>query len=149
MVQDDAWPCDRFADAVHVALDERPDRIVCLFVPGVGHLVRRIWQARERRERWLDFPSTSFVPVVAIVYPREHALEIPAFVERKKIPVSRADDAVISMYARACRVPVAATLPSLVQHRDEVESIMRMPSGNGHAHRLAAWYEETPVLAVV
>lgn len=140
VIQDDGWPCAYFAERLHAAVAEKPDRIVCLFVPGVGHLTRRVNQARHAGERWMEFPATSFVPCVATVYPREHALAIPEFVDARRMAVGRADDAVISTYVRAHRCGAVATLPSLVQHRDEVPSVMRMPHGNGHAHRLAAWY---------
>lgn len=148
VVQDDAWPCDNFAALTRAAVEERPDRIICLFVPGVGNLVRFVAGARKKNARWLEFPQLTFVPCVAIVYPTEHAAAIPAWADLKRIPVGRADDGVISQYARANRVPVCATMPSLVEHRDEVESIMGMPYGRGHTHRLAAWYEQNPCAVV-
>ncbi len=126
------------------AIAERPDRIICLFVPGVGPLARRVALARKRRERWLEFPSITFVPTVAIVYPAGIARQIAPFADAKRVPVGRADDAVVSMFARAHHIQAIATLPSFVQHLDGVPSVMLMPSGHGHSHRLAAWFEEAP-----
>ncbi len=142
-VQDDAWPCNGFAAAVRAAIDERPDRILCLFVSGIGHIARAVGLARKRGERWMDMPPISYVPVVAVVYPAEHARAIPAFADKRRVSVGRTDDAVIAMYTRAHRVAVSAPLPSLVEHLDGEPSILGMPSGRGAPHRLAAWFEET------
>ena len=145
VLQDDAWPCDDFPALCRAAIAERPDRIICLFVPGVGNLIRRIDVARKRGDRWFDFPQITFLPLVGIVYPAEVAREIPRFADKKRIPVGRADDAVIGQFARAHKQFAVATLPSLVEHRDEVASVMRMPSGAGRPHRLAAWFQDAPL----
>ncbi len=146
VLQDDALPCDGFPAAVHAAIAERPDRILCLFVPGSGPLLRRITLARKNRERWFDLMNLSYTPTVAIIYPAAVAREIPPFAERKKIPIGRTDDAVIAMYVRAHRLVPCAPMPSLVEHRDEVPSVCGMPSGAGLAHRRAAWFEPSPLV---
>ncbi len=146
VMQDDARPCDGFAAAVHAAILERPSRIICLFLPGAGPLLRRVTLARKNRERWIEFPSISYIPLVAVVYPADVARQIPPFADAKKIPVGRTDDAVVAMFARAHRLAACAPLPSLVEHLDSVPSVMGMPSGNGASHRRAAWFEQTPAL---
>lgn len=138
MVQDDAIPCDGFNDKIRAAISDHPDAIVCAFTPGVGHLLRQFWQAQKRGDRYFHFPQTTFVPVVAVVYPRAHAESVPRFADAKRIPIGRADDGVVSQYARANKVPVVATIPCFVQHDDSVPSIMGMPHGRGHSHRVAA-----------
>lgn len=148
VLQDDAWPCDDFASLVRAAVEERPDRIVCLFVSGIGHLMRHVNIARKNRERWLELPPIAYTPCVAIVYPADHARAIPAFADAKRVGIGRTDDAVVGQYARAHRVTACATLPSLVEHRDDVDSVMGMPSGKGAPHRVAAWFVETPSAAV-
>ncbi len=143
-VQDDAWPCDGFAEQALTAIEERPDRILCFFVSGIGHIARSVALARKRGERWFDLPPITYVPVVAVVYPAEHARAIPAFADKRRISVGRTDDAVIATYTRANRVAVSATLPCLVEHLDSVPSVLGMPSGRGAPHRLAAWFVQTP-----
>ncbi len=143
-VQDDAWPCDGFSERGRAAIEERPDHIVVFFLSGVGHLARAVALARKRNERWMTLPPISYVPVVGIAYPAEHARAIPAFADKRRISVGRTDDAVIATYTRANRVAVSATLPCLVEHLDAVPSVLGMPSGRGAPHRLAAWYEQTP-----
>ncbi len=146
VLQDDARPCDGFAEAVHAVLEERPGRILCLFVPGSGPLLRRVTLARKNGERWFDMPSISYVPTVATVYPADEARQIPAFADAKRVPVGRTDDAVVAMFTRAHRLTACAPLPSLVEHLDSVPSVMGMPSGNGASHRRAAWFEQRPLV---
>jgi hypothetical protein len=147
-IQDDAWPCDDFAAHVQAAIAERPDRIIALFISGIGHFARRVNLARKQQARWLELPSMSYIPVVAVVYPARLAREIPAFADAKRIPVGRTDDAVIGQFARAHGLTACAPMPSLVQHLDSVVSVSGMPSGNESPHRLAAWFEENPAVAV-
>ncbi len=143
-VQDDGWPCENFAARVHNVIEAKPDRIVALFVSGIGHLARAVNIARKQRSAWLELPPMTYVPLVAVVYPADVARSIPEFADAKKLTVGRADDAVVGQFCRARRMTACAVLPSLVEHRDEVESVMLMPSGRGAAHRLAAWYVESP-----
>ncbi len=147
VLQDDALPCDGFPAAVHAAIAERPDRILCLFVSGLSPIMRRVNIARKNGQRWMDFLSTNHVPTVAIVYPAEVARQIPGFADKKKVPVGRCDDAVILMFTRAHRLTACAPLPSLVEHRDEVPSVAGMPWGGGNPSRLAAWFEPSPLVA--
>lgn len=145
IVQDDSWPCDQFAQHVHAAIEERPSSVIALFVSGAGHLMRRVNIARKQRERWLIFPQTSYIPLVATIFPAEVARRIPAFADSRRIPVARADDAVVGTFCRANRIACVATMPSLVEHLDSEPSVTGMAFGNGHPHRLAAWYVQSPV----
>lgn len=138
VVQDDAIPCDGFAAKISDAIGDHPDAIVCAFTPGVGNLLRQFWQAQKQGDRYLRFPATTFVPCVAVAYPRVHAEGIPRFAAARRMPIGRADDGIVSTYARANKVPVVATVPCLVQHDDTVPSLMGMPHGRGHSHRVAA-----------
>lgn len=141
VLQDDAWPCEDFAEKALEAIAEKPDRLIALFVPGVSYLTRQVNVARLRQQPWLELPRTSFVPLVGVVYPADHARRIPGFADARRIGPHRADDAVVATYARAHKLSAVATLPSLVEHRDEVPSTMRMPHGRARPHRVAAWFE--------
>lgn len=139
MVQDDAIPCDGFAAKITAAIAEHPATIIAAFTPGVGHLLRQFWQAQKRGDRYLSLPPNhTFVPLVAVVYPRGHAEGVLAFTVARRMSVGRADDGIVSTYARANRVPVLLTVPCLVDHDDTVPSLMGMPHGKRHSHRVAA-----------
>lgn len=140
MLQDDAWPCENFADTIHAAIAERPKTVLCAFVPGFGHVTRPVQQARKAGQRWMPWRVRAFVPLVAIVYPAAYPQEIVAFSESRRMHAGRADDAIVGAWARAYKRPVWATVPCLVQHRDEMASVMKMVTGKAAPHRLAAWY---------
>ena len=149
VMQDDALPCAGFADAARAAITERPERIIAFFVSGIGHIARRVNLARKQGARWLEFPQTSYIPLVATVYPAHIARQIPAFFDAKRIAITRADDAVVGQFCRAHRLTACATLPSLVEHRDVVASVTGMPSGRGSPHRVAAWFVDTDANAAM
>jgi hypothetical protein len=143
VLQDDAWPCDRFHQRALAVLEEKPARIVSLFVPGFSHIRRQVNIARKKGSRWIDLDARGFVPIVAVVYPADTVAAILTFADTIRMPLVRADDAVIASYCRATRTFPAAPLPSLVEHRDELPSVMRMPYGRGQPHRVAAWFADT------
>lgn len=143
VVQDDAIPCDGFADRLREAVADHPDAIVCAFAPGTGELLRPFWAAQKRGDRYLHMPVRTFVPVVCVVYPRHHAEGIPRFAAARRMSVGKADDGIVSTYVRAHRVPVVLTVPCLADHDDSEPSLMGMPHGRGHSHRKAAAFVDT------
>ena len=98
--------------------------------------------ARRNGQHWMPWRITAYVPLVATVYPAAVAREIPGFADSRRMSVGRADDAVVAAYARAHPLQVWATVPCLVEHRDELVSIMKMPNGKGSPHRVAAWFQQ-------
>lgn len=145
IIQDDAIPCDHFAEAVRAAIEERPTRVIALFMSGIGHLMRRANIARKNREHWLELPPSSYVPLVATIFPADIARAIPRFADSRKIPVARADDAVVGTYCRAHRIMACATVPSLVEHDATVVSVTGYPTNKDGAHRKAAWFVDDPL----
>ncbi len=143
VVQDDAWPCDRFAEAVHAAVAEKAESILCLFAPGAGPVARGFGMARRSGSRWMQWRISAYLPLVAVVYPAGLARQIPAFADAKRFHVGRADDAVVGAFVRAHKLQAWAAVPCLVEHRDELVSVMRMPNGRGAPHRVAAWFDES------
>lgn len=141
-IQDDAIPCDGFAEKALAAIEQHPARIVVFFVPGFGHLTRRMQLARRQKLAFVDLLGGSFVPVVCLAYPADVAREIPGFADARRMPVGRADDAVVGTYARAHRQFPVATVPSLVEHDDTVPSAMGMKTRPGQRHRVAALFAD-------
>lgn len=142
VLQDDAIVCDRFGEAVRAAVRERPDTILCLFVPGFAPVALDVNKARKRGDRWMPWTLRSFVPVVGTIYPAAHARALVEFADARKLGPHRADDAIVAAYVRAYRVPVFATVPCLVEHDDDCVSVMRMPVGRRSRHRVAAWFAQ-------
>lgn len=145
IVQDDAQVCRDFAAAVDLIASVRPADPVCLFVPGVGRNHRRILDACYRDARWTELDPADWVPVVAVVWPRRHVMELLAFVDRKRYPPSRtADDGIAGDWARETKTRVVATVPSLVEHPDRVPSLVKTAhfSGMNPQRCAACWLGE-------
>lgn len=142
-LQDDAIACDRLHIHVEDLVATVPDRIVALFTPGFSHLRRRVQAARAGGERLIVFPVGAFVPLVGIVYPAAQVEGLLAFASGEAWPrarsVARADDSVVAQYVRAFRLEVLATVPSLVEHRSDLVSVVR-PGHRDGSHRRAAWF---------
>jgi hypothetical protein len=139
-IQDDAQPCSGFAARVSFEIKRNPERIIALFTPGFGNLLVLTRRARDAGRHVVELPVTAFVPIVAVVYPIEHARAIPEFADKRRIGPSRSDDAVIATYVRAHRLGALATVPSLVEHRTDVPSVMSNRHGATAPHRRACWF---------
>lgn len=125
VIQDDAEVCRDFLPSVREIIAAKSDSPVSLFVSGFGLNGRRILEACYRESRWAQLEPNEFVPVVATVWPRDHVQRILEFVERKRYPASRrADDGILGDYCREERVPVWAPVPGLVEHRDDIPSLV-------------------------
>jgi hypothetical protein len=143
VLQDDARLCERFATRVIEAIEEKPDAILVAFTPGFPFMARRLQQHHAKGEAFAVLPPAAFTPVVAIVYPRTHVEGLIAHTDGSRWPRARqlgtADDAIVAGYVRGLRLSVFATVPSLVDHRDEVPSVSK-PSHRGGRHRRAALF---------
>ncbi len=100
---------------------------VALFVPTTALRSRiRYWEAQTRGESWCQLAPTEWVPVVALAWP---VALIAGFLKwcdgRKYGPESiRADDHIVGEWARLTGQRVLATIPSLVEHPDDTESLV-------------------------
>lgn len=143
VVQDDAELCDRFADAVPLAVAGRPDSLVALFVPGppTDH-ARAVMKACHYGIPWAMLGNDTWCPAVALAWPAAMLEPFLRWVDRQRYPVTvRADDEIIGRYLRAVRQRAWATVPSLVEHPDMVDSIAGKRSRRGqYTGRIAACF---------
>jgi hypothetical protein len=125
VIQDDAIVCRNFAPAVERAIATIPDQPICLFYPGLPmHSSRNVRNARARGSTLFLLHRGDFIPVVAVVWPREKVEQLLRWTSGVKIPglrqPYRSDDAVTGSWMRLTRQDVYVTLPSLVEHPDDV-----------------------------
>lgn len=136
VMQDDAVPCTGLAGRLQEAVGERPDDVLSLFVGGLSGKTRKdFWAAQSRGDRWSTVYFRETHHVVALVWPVPLAQQFLAWwASGPKIPgpkVQRSDDAVVthwikSTYAnRQTRLQVWATVPCLVEHPDDLPSIVQ------------------------
>lgn len=128
--------CPGFMDALLSAIEARPDRMICLFVP---HTLRRgsrdLIEACQQDKAWVELVQGEWVPVVALVWPRVHIGPFLAWADQHGYTADkhRADDAIVGNYCRAIRQPPVATVPSLVEHPDIEPSLVMNRTGERRA----------------
>lgn len=139
VIQDDARPCPNFRALARRAISARPDELVAFFAPAqppeMGHAIRC---ASERGESWVELPCRRWVPVVALSWPVALVADFFEWkLEQRWPPAFGADDEGVGRFVRDAGLAIAATVPSLVEHPDEVPSLVgRRPRGG---RRAALW----------
>lgn len=120
VIQDDALVCEEFPEGVRLALEAQPDHPVSFFVNFLGfQCARAQLDACSRCDAWAWLPLNSWYPTVATALPRDMALDLGAWRANEK---TRADDAVLALWANRRGTRVLQTCPSLVQHDEEAVS---------------------------
>ena len=124
IVQDDATVCPFFSEAVALIVAAKPEAAIALFLPGAaretGH---HMLLAMKRRQPWAQWSPREFWPTVASIYPRALAEQAADYGDsRPKAP--RNDDSIMGEFLRGRRVPAFVTVPSLVEHLDDVPSLI-------------------------
>lgn len=135
VIQDDALVCRNFAAAVSQIVAARPKDIVSLFVGGLrNRTTQHFNMALGRGDRYSEVYFRDIHHVVAVLWPaplakvfldwsRTHA--VPG------MPRPRSDDAVFGAWARTTRSNVLCTVPSLVEHPDDVKSTVGLRARSG------------------
>jgi hypothetical protein len=147
VLQDDAETCDLFTEHALLALEARPENIVSFFVPNTLRSgAKAFWQACDRGEAWCVLDWREWVPVVALAWPVEMIPGFLGWCDRAGFTGDRrrADDAIVGRYVREARTQVLATVPSLVEHPDDVESTIGMKK-NIPRRALCYWDGVTPI----
>jgi hypothetical protein len=129
VVQDDAIPCDEFECELHCAIEAQPDATLMLFLAAqprmTAHAARLAWQDGEP---FALKAQRDYCPAVGISYPAAHVADIlewnAADTARRQ---SRSDDYMLGRWHRERNPRILVTVPSLIQHPDDVPSVV----GNG------------------
>jgi hypothetical protein len=135
IVQDDVLPCRNFAAGVQAVANSNPEVPVCLFLGAMpsdtAARARRAWGKRL----YIHLGPTPFVPLVAVLWPREKAAEFLDWSENAG-GMTRADDGNAAKWARRTKQEILVTVPSLVQHNDGEPSVK---GGREHKPWAEAW----------
>jgi hypothetical protein len=138
IVQDDALPCPDFHLRVESLLEEKPDRIVCLFVSQAPNVRVAMLRALKNGQAWARLNPQGFTPVVCSVLPREVVEGLTEWADA--LPPNRhrrSDDFMLSQYAREKRLEVWACVPSICDHDDSVPSLIGARAGQRHRQAVA------------
>lgn len=149
IVQDDTVPSPRFAKAVRQIAKAQPDVPVCLFL---GRLPRdasvEATRALQDDRRYVRLSWRSFMPIVAVLWPRHKAEEFIEWTQTNAVMPGirgepRSDDAVGGRWKSVTRQTVLACVPSIIEHPDEVDSTIGKRSRHSKAAaRVAALIAE-------
>lgn len=126
IVQDDVRVCPGFLDAARAAVAAKPDRILSFFVAGNPYEhSQAVFAACARGSSWAELDNQRWCPAVCVCWPAAHVPAILAFVDAQGWPDAfRADDEIIGRYCRHAGVLPLASVPSLVDHPDDVPSLL-------------------------
>lgn len=155
IIQDDTVACRNFHQAAARVAEAHPDAIVCLFLGGLPRRTSRRAQEAAARDRstCLLHPS-DFLPVVATMWPRDAAAQFLQWARENPLklghPNPRSDDAVAGRWMRFNRPKVICTVPSLVEHPDDMPSTIgkRASAGANKARVAAMWIGDRDPLEI-
>jgi hypothetical protein len=143
VIQDDTEPCQNFLPALDLVIAARPSHPIVLFVSGLHKpAVAALMRACDRDEPFAVVPaSVVWIPAVAVVWPAEMIAPILAWTDAQHYPVKfSADDEILGRACRSLGYEVLCTVPSLVEHPDEVESLTGLHRAKrGHDPNRLAW----------
>lgn len=149
IIQDDTVPSPNFAKALKGIAKANPDTPVCLFLSKLPIEASRAAQrALKDGERYVTLSWRSFLPIVAVLWPRHKAVEFFDWTESNaSLPgvrgEPRSDDAVGGRWKMVTRQTVRVCVPSIVEHPDEAPSTIGKKSARSRApERVAALLAE-------
>lgn len=141
VIQDDTIPCLNFAQTVEQIAAARPGTLTSLFVAGLPNWnTRQFLRALSARRTWsplMAMQTGCVIHVCALLWPADLARACLAWTAEnaKRLPGHRgrprSDDGVVSYWAKMTRQEVWATVPSLVEHPDDVPSTCHRRQANG------------------
>lgn len=141
VLQDDALPCRGFLAELELAVHDRPDDVLSLFVGGLsGRTKRDFLAALADGLHWSPVYFREIHHVVALVWPVPLAQQFVEWFENARVPgpkPPRSDDAVVGYWARTSHRLFWATVPCLVQHPDDMPSVVQGNRALGDAGRRA------------
>jgi hypothetical protein len=140
VLQDDSRPCHQFASKTLAAVRENPGSLVALFLAGApARSARLAQQAHRRGERWVLMAASDWTPTVALVWPRDICEMFLGYLADRPQLARMGDDNVVGAFTTAAKLPVWATVPSLVEHPDVEPSLIRRKESAGkNRFRVAA-----------
>lgn len=151
VIQDDAWPCEGFREKAESAIAERPDTVVCFFVPGIACAgARRMAYAASQGERWAEIGGKSVLPLVATCWPAPLIEPFLVFSLSPRYRDKLNDDSVASAFLkmrhldvwRENKREVWATVPSIVEHPDREPSLVGKMASDGRNRARVALISE-------
>lgn len=140
IVQDDAVVCRDFSIAARNAIAAQPDRVLLFFVGGSPRrYADAVMKACERDDLFVELDAKHWCPVVATAWPRRLISTLIEYDDSNRNRFVLADDEICGRFLREVDEHPVATVPSLVEHPDEVKSLVGILATHGQdPNRMAA-----------
>ena len=146
VLQDDVIVSKNFTPAVELIAAANPDTVVSLYLSTVPKRTLNSARLHWGRSRYVDTHPNDLVHVIAVLWPVDKARDLLAWVDENPLrlqgTVFQSDDATLTRWKQFRKERVRVTIPNLVQHPDDVESIVnghRAHSGADKGRVSAAW----------
>lgn len=128
ILQDDARLCQNFGPAIARIAEANDDTPVVLFLAGLPkRTAADALRAAKRNQHYVDLFSRDFCPVVGMLWPKQKAKDLLDWASTASLPGGsepRSDDAVVGRWMLRTKQRIRVAIPSLVQHPDEVKSLI-------------------------
>jgi hypothetical protein len=126
ILQDDTIACRNLLPALELIAEHKPTSLVSLFMAKLPRRTAVESMGLIGKKRYVAVHPLDFIPVVASLWPVEKAEGLRTWVEQNQRRIEgkpfKSDDAVVTRWAKFNRERAFCTLPSLVQHPDDVPS---------------------------
>lgn len=154
ILQDDVTVSVGFVDAAWQAARANPERLITFFHAGQPREnVLALDRAYASGDRYVTLSSRRWIPVLALMWPTHLIQPVLEWIDEQEYPPAfRSDDEIIGRACHALHLEVAATVPSLVEHEDVVQSTIGLRHAAGRdrgrvAHRWLAPPDDARALA--
>lgn len=132
LMQDDSEPVPKFAEAIERAVAARPDDPIVLCVTAQANVnARRLVAACAADEPFFTCDPQQWIPVIGIVWPAARAQGFLEWVDEAGYGEGgskrrKADDWIVGEWQRQRGVRIVGTVPNLLEHPDDAESLINM-----------------------
>ena len=147
IVQDDCIVSCNCIPALELIADATPDTLVSLFLSKTPRRTHNMALLRHGRSRYVTTHQQDLVHVVGILWPVHKAREFRDWVAGNPLKIrgdqlTTSDDAVLTRWMQLTGQTIRVTVPSIVQHPDDVPSIVNQTkvSGGLDTGRTAAFW---------
>lgn len=146
ILQDDTIVCRNFVPALELIAAANPTTPVLLFNSKQPKRTHNAASLRYGKSRYVDVHLQDLVHVVAILWPVDKAREFLEWVYaspgRLRGKEFQSDDATVTRWMELTRQRIRCTIPSIVEHPDDVESIANShrPKAGADSGRVAGYW---------
>jgi hypothetical protein len=113
-IQDDAIPVTGFSEVLPLIARDVP---VCLWMSAIPSAAAGRARKAYGRSRYISLGPAPFVPLVAVLWPRNRLVEFGEWSTGQN-RLTRADDGNVARWMRQTRQEFLVTVPSIVEHDD-------------------------------